>query len=426
MRNDTPSTSRGQRTPIGIAYAATQVNATVFRVSSVTSAGPYQYAIYYDADHRPVVARRQPDSRDSATWERVALPVRGNVRDAHNGPVIGVSADGIVHVAYDHHANPLHYRRTARPHDLRSFGDEVPMTGRNERRVTYPQFVSAPDGTLYFFYRDGASGNGSLCLNRYDAAKKEWRAVHHPLVDGEGKCNPYWWRPSIGPDGALHVAWCWRDTGDARTNHDVCHMRSKDRGETWQSVEGKPVALPATRATAPVADPLPTGSNLINQCSSAVDDRGRPHLTHYHNDANGIPQYIHLWHDGKRWVRNVVSRRTARFTLGGGGTLKIPISRPEIAVAKNGTVCLVTRDAEAGGGVRLYRSRGRDYAAPWTATDITAPGEDLGEWEPTYDAERLRRKGILSLFVLPVRQGNHETVTDNAPQEAFLLEMPLT
>jgi hypothetical protein len=422
MSAPAPNAPPVRRLPLGPAYAANQVNATVFRVSAVVSAGPFQYATYYDPEGRVIVAQRR---LDSGYWDRATLPITANIKDAHNGVVIGVSSDGSLHLSYDHHGHDLRYRRSARPHDIRSFGELVPMTGRTENRVTYPQFVPAPDGTLYFFYRDGSSGNGSLCLNRYDAARGAWDVLHHPLIDGAGICNPYWWRPAFGPDGSLHVAWCWRDTPDASTNHDICYIRSYDAGRTWTTIEGSPVALPVTPDTAPVADPIPVGSNLLNQCSAAVDAEGRPHLAHYHNDGQGIPQYIHLWHDGARWQRNVVSQRTQSFSLAGGGTLRIPISRPEIAVTPDGTVLLVTRDETEGGGIRVFRSTGRDYAAPWQPIDLTPLGEDLGHWEPTYDTVRWHASGVLSLFALSVRQGNHETVTDYAPQEAYILETTL-
>lgn len=420
-----PLVSQSRRSVIGIAFASNQINATIFRVNAVASAGPFQFATYYNPKGVLIMARRQPGSSSSDKWDQVALPVRGNPKDAHNGSVVGISADGIIHVAYDHHNSPLHYRRTTRPYDIRSFGDQLPMTGQHEGSVTYPQFVSAPDGTLYFFYRDGASGNGSLCINRYEPSQKTWMPIHHPLIDGQGRVNPYWWRPSIGADGTIHLAWCWRDTPDAQSNHDICYMRSSDRGQTWRTAEGKPLRLPVTQATAPVANRIPTGSNLINQCSTAVDAWGHPHIAHYHNDAAGIPQYFHLWHDGKRWVRHAVSHRRTSFRLGGGGTLQIPICRPEIAISQNGTVHLITRDAEVGNGIRLYRSRGRDYSR-WSPVEVTPPGEDLGDWEPSYDQTRLRRTGILSLFVLPVQQGDHEKNAQIRPRRAFLLELPLS
>jgi hypothetical protein len=139
------------------------------------------------------------------------------------------------------------------------------------------------------------------------------------------------------------------------------------------------------------------------------------------NDDAGIPQYFHIWFDGTSWHRNQVSHRTQKFSITGGGSLAIPISRPEIAIGSSSQVTLITRDAEYGGGVRFYSA-----PAPyenWTALDVTH--EDLGNWEPNYDISALRAGGPLSLFVLPVRQGNHEKTTDFPPQEAEVLETML-
>ena len=179
--------------------------------------------------------------------------------------------------------------------------------------------------------------------------------------------------------------------------------------------------LPITPENAEVIDPVPRGSNLPNQCAGAVDRRGLPHFAHYQNDGTGIPQYVHLWHDGAGWRREFVGQRRAPFALAGRGSLHIPISRPEIAIAPDDSVMLITRDAETGGGVRLARS-GRS-GGRWE--EVTLVADDLGDWEPTYDLNRLRDSGILSLFVLPVRQGNHEGVTDYPPQEASVLEVAL-
>jgi hypothetical protein len=215
-----------RRIPIGLAWSANQVNATVYRVNALASFGPHQFVTYYDPAGRIIIGRRTI-AQGEGPWELTTLPdTTANIRDAHNGVVLGVSRDGLVHLSYDHHNNALRYRVSESPNEIRAFGPPRPMTGKTEARVTYPQFVRAPDGTLFFFYRDGASGNGRLCLNRYDANTKTWTALHHPLIDGLNRCNPYWWRPSFGPNNSLHLAWCWRDTPNARTNHDICYARS--------------------------------------------------------------------------------------------------------------------------------------------------------------------------------------------------------
>jgi BNR repeat-containing family member len=406
------------RIPIGPAYASDAVNTSIFRVNAVTTSGSRQFVTYYAPDGRVVVGER---NLPGATWDLAVQSFKGNIHDSHNDVVLGISADGLLHLAYNHHDNPLHYRVSERPFDIRSFGDPRPMTGKDERRVTYPQFLNAPDGTLYFFYRDGASGNGSLCLNRYDMKSKSWQAVQHPLIDGQGKRNPYWWRPSIGTDGTIYLGWCWRDTPNAQTNHDLCFACSKDGGHTWLRSDGQSQSLPITAENAQVIDPIPTGSNLINQCSSAVDSQGHCHLVQYFDDDAGVPQYFDEWFDGQTWHKAQVSHRTVKFSLTGGGALAIPISRPEVAIAPDDTVYVITRDAEVGGGIRLYQA-----SAPyhdWKTVDLTH--SDLGNWEPMYDLNRFRDCGVLSLFVLPVEQGNHERTTNFGPHEAAIVEVPL-
>lgn len=407
-----------ERIPIGMAYAADGVNTSIFRVSAVATAGKYQFVTYYAPDGSIVVGRRDTGS---TTWDLATQSFKGNVKDAHDDVVLGISGDGLLHLSYGQHSVPLHYRVSSKPYDVHSFGPERRMTGREEEHVTYPQFVSAPDGTLYFFYRDGASGNGNLCLNSYDVASAKWQVVHHPLIDGENKCNPYWWRPAIGADGSIHIAWCWRDSPDASTNHDLCYARSNDGGQSWVRSDGKPQPLPITQENAEVVHPIPKGSNLINQCSSAIDGDGHPHLVEYFNDEDGIPQYFDVWFDGSQWHKSQVSHRTSKFSLSGGGSLAIPISRPEVAISRSGTVSVISRDAEVGGGIRLYQSS-KPFDR-WQAVDLTH--EDLGNWEPSYDLTALCDHGVLSLFVLPVRQGNHEKTTTFPPQQALILQMPL-
>ena len=86
-----------------------------------------------------------------------------------------------------------------------------------------------------------------------------------------------------------------------------------------------------------------------------------------------------------------------------------------VALAKD--VMVPMRD-----GIRLatdlYRPA-RD-GEPWSAIDL--PTGDLGDWEPTYDVARWGRDGVLSLFVLPVRQGDHERTTAQPPQIATIIE----
>lgn len=399
--------------PVAPVYAATSVNAAIFRQSALVSWEAYQYCAFYDEHAQVVVGRRR---RDEKEWTFVRLPHFGRVQDAHNVISLGVSPDGRLHLAYDHHNGPLRYRASRHPGDL-DFGPEQRMTGRLEEQVTYPQFVSAPGGGFYFLYRDGRSGRGDLCLNRYEEGT--WRALHHPLITGEGKASPYWWRPGVGSDGSLHLAWCWRRTPDASTNFHVCYAVSRDGGETWQRSDGSRYALPITADQAEVADPVPEGANLINQCSAFVDGRGRPHLVHYRNDPGGIPQVFHVVHDGTGWRASAVTARRRSFTLDGMGSLRLPLSRPDVAVDREGTAHVIFRDLDAGGRIQIY-SAGAPYRQ-WRRREV--PNLDVGMWEPNYDPVAWREREVLELWVCRCDQGDHETVTRLEAQMAYVVRV---
>ena len=141
------------------------------------------------------------------------------------------------------HCVPLVYFRTAKPWDATTFERIEAMTGENEQRCTYPQFMRGADGRLVFHYRDGGSGNGNEIYNVYDPETKAWRRLlDRPLTDGQGKMNAYMSGPTRGPDGLFHLCWVWRDTPDCRTNHDPSYARSRDLMR-WETVDGAPIEL---------------------------------------------------------------------------------------------------------------------------------------------------------------------------------------
>ena len=70
------------RLPLGRAYAATQVNATIFRVGALASAAGRQYATYYGPGGEVIVAGRD---LAGGPWQLTTLPATAKVQDAHNG-----------------------------------------------------------------------------------------------------------------------------------------------------------------------------------------------------------------------------------------------------------------------------------------------------------------------------------------------------
>jgi hypothetical protein len=82
-------------------------------------------------------------------------------------------------------------------------------------------------------------------------------------------------------------------------------------------------------------------------------------------------------------------------------------------------VLVVYRDAERGGGITLARS-GDAARERWSVTELMRAS--VGQWEPTYDIDRWRSSGTLSLFVQRVGQGDGETLEQIAPQPVRVLD----
>jgi hypothetical protein len=399
-----------------VGWARNSINAVVFRGSSVASYGDVQYTAYYDPDGRVVLAKRTLGRDD---WEVEPTRYTGKVSDAHDAISLGVDGKGVLHMAWGGHNRPLLYAHALRPGSL-ELSDTLPMTGRNEARVTYPQFYRLADGDLLFLYRDGESGSGDVMLNRYDVRTGAWRVVSHPLIAGNGARNAYMNTLAVDEKGGWHLSWVWRETPDVASNHDVLYAYSPDEGKSWRRSDGTAYSLPIDAGSAEVAWPVPQGSELINQTSMTVDGRGRPVIaTYWREPGSEVPQFRVVWRDGARWRMNEVGHRTQPFRLSGGGTRRIPISRPQVFAAGGDSLYLVFRDEERGPGVSLALSTDPGHA-DWTVRELYRPS--VGMWEPSFDLDRWRRDHVLDLFVQRVGQGDAETQEDVPPQMVSILE----
>ena len=147
---------------------------------------------------------------------------------------------------------------------------KMPMTGKKEGRVTYPEFYRLPNGNLLFLYRDGSSGSGNLMMNHYSLKTKEWTQRQAAFINGEGKRNAYW-QMCIDTRGTIHLSWVWRESGDVATNHDMGYARSEDQGRTWLKSNGEQYRLPITADSAEYAARIPQRHELINTTSMCAE-----------------------------------------------------------------------------------------------------------------------------------------------------------
>ncbi|MEO7495089.1 MAG: BNR-4 repeat-containing protein [Massilia sp.] len=402
------------------AFAGSSVNVLANVRHTLFTEGVYQYAAYYAADGYMMLAKRRLGEDQ---WQLQKTAFKGNVNDAHNHISIVVDGAGYLHVSWDHHVNPLHYARGKAPGSI-ELGPSTGMIGKQENKVTYPQFIRLPDGDLLFQYRDGGSGNGQLVMNRYNVKSGQWQRVHDNLIDGGGKRSAYW-DMTADSKGTLHLAWVWRDTPDVATNHDLAYARSTDGGATWTTLDGKPQPVPMTLDNASYALKIPQNSNLMNSPVVAVDRAGRPFITSYWSPQPGErPRYHVVYANGPSW--NVIAgpESAENFNLAGTATKSPPISRANLFIEGGGNgvkVNLIYRNNQG----RVVASTLDNLAAPaWVEHALTK--DSVGSWEPANDPVQWSRMGETQMLVQSVQQkdGNDKQAETSASGIGVLVWSP--
>ncbi len=285
----------------------------------------HQVVAYYDASRQMSVAHRTSPNRP---WRFQKLPSYLGW-DSHNAVVIGIDEAGHIHVSGNMHNDPLVYFRSEEPFKVRSLRQFASMAGgAEEERVTYPHFFNGPDGRLYFKHRYGSSGNGVELYKVFDTNTLRWQQLHQTaFVDGEGERNGYFAGPKLERDGRFHLAWVWRETPSANTNHDLSYARSRDL-LNWETSDGAPLVLPIRLSTAEVVDAVQVGGGLLNGTSSVgLDSMGRPMITYQKYGPDGHSQVFLSRKETSGWKSVQVSNFSDyRADLDRTGALALDLS----------------------------------------------------------------------------------------------------
>jgi len=404
--------------PLGTGWAKNAVNAVIFRRNAVVSHQDLQYVAYYDTDSSVVLAKRK---LGATNWEISKTQYKGKVKDAHNSISIMVDGDGYLHMSWDHHNDSLRYSRSKAPGSLQ-MTEKLSMTGIKEHKVTYPEFYRLQNGNLLFLYRDGASGRGNLMMNHYNYKTKEWTQRQDAFIDGEGERNAYW-QMCTDLEGAIHISWVWRETGDVATNHDMGYAKSSDGGRSWQKSSGETYRLPITQSNAEYSAMIPQNSELANTTSMCADSEGRPYIaTYWRPEGTKVPQYQLIYHDGVSWQKLQIGNRTTPFSLSGRGEKRIPISRCQIFADSDGStdkVYILFRDIERGNRISVAICKDLN-TKNWQVEDLT--DFEVGMWEPSYDTELWKNSKSLHVYLQKVGQGDGGKLENIPPQEISILE----
>lgn len=414
---------------IGSGWATNTINTAIYRHHGILTMGAYQYTAFYESESVLMLIRLSNNS-----YESYELQGQYRLHDAHNSISLGHDQDHCLHITYDHHGTKLRYRRSLKPYSIDAWGEEQPMTGNYEDRVTYPTFINPRlSHPLTLLYRDGESDKGCARLKTFDEKRGVWADHPMAILSGEGNspwtCNAYWNHPVVDEQGVLHLSFVWRthSIGPEQivNNLNICYAKSADNGLTWHTSGGVIYRSPITPVNSEVIFAAPPGSNLINQCSMALDSEGFAHIAFYANDKAGIPQYFHLWLADTGWKVRQVSNRDTPFQLKGIGTLPIPISRPEIILDKTNNVHILFRGDISNNRISAYSAAAPNYLAHMDEFEILWP-EDVGYAEPIIDRTRWNKDNVLTLFVQPTNQPNGDIRTNATASPINIINIKFT
>lgn len=444
------------------------INSVAFVRSSIKTVGNQQFITWY--------GRHQYDSAaaynntiwigrrtlGSSQWQIFRHPsfTANTITDGHDVICYGIDGEGYMHLSWGMHGDAFHYAKSTAPvtgSGPIALGADTTMTSY-ENAVTYPQFLTLPDGDLLYLFREGASGSGDTYLNRYDIATHTWAPVHHsgtqpqlPFIKGTGwspDYNAYVNMPQLGRGNGneLTLTWCWRyssgtsDTGSGavgyQTNSNIYFARSLDAGVTWQHADGTPYALPissvaesgveATRAERIVN--IPENSSLINQASSCLDQSGNPVVASWWapltSSGNYRRQYMVVFRDGGGvWQTRTVSDRvidpaTTRYPEASVRNM----GRPIVVNDDSDRLIVAYRDNQDANGITLVHSLPRasdPNRVVWIQFDLTT--ENLGNYEPIIDNELWDRERQLH-FLYQAAEGQGYTAPANLASRFSVLE----
>ncbi|KAH7413905.1 hypothetical protein DE146DRAFT_11556 [Phaeosphaeria sp. MPI-PUGE-AT-0046c] len=380
-----------------------RLNGLSFQQTALTTFGDYQYVAFYKTasgygKHNVNLGRRRI-APSIGEWQYFAFTdYVQQTLDEHNTISMGISGDGKIHLSFDHHDVPLNYRVSSTgiaktistTWSASAFGavqHSLPGSVGPWTPLTYPRFERIDNGDLLMEFRIGQSGAGDSWIHRYSATSGQWSQVGKYL---QGQDNNAYINGFSNAAGKQFVSWTVRETPDASTNHDFYFALSEDAGRTWKQTNGQTVALPIKPTTPGIkVYTIPQNSQIINQEAQCADEKGRFHALMRDNSTGTARFYHYLRTPEGKFSKTAINTP-------GLSTPPYLAYRGKIAAAGDNLVAILPDQpkqtvqlwgATAGGGYNDWKK----------LAEITNMAG-----EPLVDEERLKKNGVLSLFV---RQG---------------------
>jgi hypothetical protein len=405
----------------------TYQNQVGFRDNSVTSivlsSTRYQAVMHWDQRSFMTVSVRNDGG--TGTWgdftlyrmnEQGGRPrIIPDSTDNHMAANVGIDKDGIIHTSYAMHNNPLKYAKANAAINswTGAMTTGLSMLGTNETAVAYPTFFNAPDGTLYFTFRQS---HRYWYLYVYDESTTSWSAAPGTgtdgvLVDAGGDwayLDTPIFDPNFGSGGYLHISFMYRGMGKRGWDYNYI----KWDGSDFYKYDNSAQTIPATQSNDSPFDP---GTTFLNQNSIDVDSNNRPHISYWKGGAN-LDQLYHAHYNGTSWtITQLTDLPATNYETG------LTCGRPRVIVDRDTDTChviyLVRTDENYPRQMLAYRSAPGDFTQ-WEQYVIY--DADQGFHEPSYDRKYWEDVGTVHLYL-----DSHYQGVPTSPRQITLLTFDL-
>ncbi len=396
------------------------LNGESFQQEGIISYKGYQYTAFWNTNRSVVMARR---ALPNGGWEKFEFTDYHNTEnDAHNTISLGVCPnDGTLHLAFDHHGNDLHYRKsnngfldnpTTSKWEASSFGKVTSaLAGSKVTLVTYPKFVTTPQGNMLLEYRYGTSGSGDQHLYEYNGTSHTWQNIGKYIDGITNSINAYPHGLAFDKNNRLHMTWCWRETPDATTNHDLLYIYSEDNGRTWKNNVGNNVAKTGSSYITKNSEGIKVftinqNRGLINQEDMSIDYEGRIHVLLSHmpdsqadnsnfTTARTKSTFFHYWRDTNgNWNRTNM------------GFPVVSNFRGKLAVSAANNLYAILPD------LRITAASAATKWTDWKLVDTQSSGKFFSD--PLIDKSRLKLEGDKLTILYPQKSSPNISYLDYA------------
>lgn len=255
---------------------------------------------------------------DGTVNRPVVVHDKGGVDDPHDNPSIMLDDNGYIWVFVSGRGNarPGYKYRSTAPYDASEF-EQV-----SEEVMTYPQPIYLRNHGYFHFFtkytgvrelyfeksKDGITWSDDVKLAGIKKPKYE-KSGHYQVSNHAGD--------------TLFTFFNWHPNGNVDKRTNVYYVQTTDFGETFETVDGKKLALPLEDIASParVMD-YETGSKNVYICDATVDSEGHPLCLYITSDGhepgpeNGPREWHILSWNGNAWQDKKIAESDHNYDMG--------------------------------------------------------------------------------------------------------------